>query len=66
MMSPLQKKESKRQVFSNYSVFALRMHADVDNEEGSTICRYKSMPYKMHGVMHNLCSVKTIQRILTR
>ena len=26
--------------------FTLRMHAEVDNEEGSTICLYKCMPYK--------------------
>ena len=27
------------------------MHAEVDNEEGSTICLYKSMSYKMYGIM---------------
>ena len=32
------------------------MHAEVDNEEGSTICLYKSMLYKMYGIMHNLRS----------
>ena len=25
----------------------LRMHPEVDNEDGSTICLYKSMPYKI-------------------
>ena len=27
---------------------------------------YKSMPYKMYGIMHNLPGIKTTQRILTR
>ena len=42
------------------------MHPEVDNEEGSTIPLYKSMPYKMYGIMHNLCNIKTTQQILTR
>ena len=42
------------------------MHAEVDNEEGSTIHLYKSMPYKMYGIMYNLHSAKAMQRILTR
>ena len=48
----------------NYSMFVLRMHAEVDNEEGSTIrlYMYKSMPYKMYGIMLNLHSAKTLQR----
>ena len=33
-----------------YSTFMLKMYAEVDNEEGSTICG-KSMPYKMYGIM---------------
>ena len=44
----------------------LRMHVEVDNEEGSTIHLYKSMPYEMYGIMHNLHNIKTTQRILTR
>ena len=35
------------------------MHVEVDNEEGSTVRLYKSMPYKMYGIMHNLRSIKT-------
>ena len=31
------------------------MHPEVDNEEGSTICLYKSMAY---GIMHNLRNTK--------
>ena len=47
------------------SAFTLGMHPEVDNEEGSTtICLYKSMPYKIYGIMHNLCNIKTTQRIL--
>ena len=30
------------------------MHAEVDNEEGSTFRLYKSMPYKMYGIMYKL------------
>ena len=38
------------------------MHAEVDNEEDSTIkfCLHKSMPYKMYGIcVHNLHGTKT-------
>ena len=42
------------------------VHSEVDNEEGSTIHLYKSMPYKMYGIMNNLRNIKTTQRILTR
>ena len=42
------------------------MQPEVDNEEGSTIRLYESMSYKMYGIMHNLCNMKTTQRILTR
>ena len=38
----------------------------VDNEEGSTIRLYKSIPYKMYGIMHNLHNIKTTQQILAR
>ena len=34
---------------------------EVDNEEGSTICLYRSMPYKMYGIVHNLHGIKTIR-----
>ena len=49
-------------------MFELRMHPEVDNEEGSTIYayNYKSMPYKMYEIMHNLCNIKTTQQILTK
>ena len=47
-------------------MFMLRMCAEVDNEEGSTIRLYKSMPYKMYGIMDNLRSIETTQWILTR
>ena len=37
------------------------MHPEVDSEEGSTIRLYKSMPYKMYEIMHNLPNIKTMQ-----
>ena len=39
-------------------MFTLRMHVEVENEEGST-----NMPYKMYGIIHNLHSIKTTQQI---
>ena len=49
----------------DYNTFALRRHAKVDNEEGSTICLYRSMPYKKcMGLI--TCITKTMQQILTR
>ena len=42
------------------------MHPEVDNEEGSTIHLYISMPYKMYRIMHNFHNIKTTQRILIR
>ena len=47
-------------------MFELRMHAEVDNEEGSTIHLYKVCHYKMYGIMHNLRDIKTTQSILIR
>ena len=44
----------------------MRMHLEVDNEEGSAICLYKSMPYKIYGIKHDLRNIKTTQGILTR
>ena len=41
------------------STFALRMHAEVDNEEGGTIRPYKCMgkyAVEMYGIMHNVRS----------
>ena len=49
-----------------YTRIYMRMHPEVDNEEGSTIRLYKSIPYKMYGIMHNLRNIKTTERILTR
>ena len=52
----------KRQL--HYSTIVLRMHAEVDNEEGSTIRLYTSMPYNL--IMHNLHNIKTTKQIITR
>ena len=48
-----------------YSAFVLRMHAEVDNEEGSTIFAHikVAMPSKIFEIMHN---IETTQWILTR
>ena len=44
------------------TVSMLRMHVEVDMSR----VVHKSMTYKMYGIMHNLCSRKTTQQILTR
>ena len=44
----------------------LRIHVEVDNEEGGTIGLFhavKSLIYKCMGLIHNLHSTKTMQQI---
>ena len=42
------------------------MHPEVDKEEGSTRRLYKSMPYKMYGIMRNKNYTKDFNQVSTK